>query len=230
MRTKSESRNSPTIETFSLYLLYRFAHFIILWKKSNGAITSAIVRCRLYKFPDDAGRDFQFAVPVYLLSSFIAFRFRGLNYRAWQMKFSICSMCCESFSMSRIALQQAVIDGHVDNLSERHSIRLNCVVALVLLGLKNSSKSVMKGGTSFFKAMSLTLYFFSINSARWLYPVQYLSSIRLVSKLFLVESFGDTQKATNQCNRTLKPTFFAVCSPKSEDTATLQLESSEVNL
>ena len=110
------------------------------------------------------------------------------------------------------------------------TIRLNRVVALVLLGLRNSSKSVMKGGTSFFKAMSLTLYFFSINSARWLYPVQYLSSIRLVSKLFLVESFGDTQKATNQCNRTLKPTFFAVCSPKSEDTATLHLESSEVSL
>lgn len=36
----------------------------------------------------------------------------------------------------RIALQQSVIDGHVDNLTERHHIRPNRIVAMVLFGFE----------------------------------------------------------------------------------------------
>lgn len=36
----------------------------------------------------------------------------------------------------RIALQQAVIDGHVDNLTERHHVRPDRIVAMVLLGFE----------------------------------------------------------------------------------------------
>lgn len=47
-----------------------------------------------------------------------------------------------------------------------------------------------------------------------------VAAVCLAAKLFLIEPFVDMQNAANQRNRTRKPTFFAVCSPKSEIPAT----------
>lgn len=48
------------------------------------------------------------SIVMMFLSSFIAFHFRGLDYMAWQMKFSIRSIRCESFSMSRLTFSAVI--------------------------------------------------------------------------------------------------------------------------
>ncbi len=73
----------------------------------------------------------------------------------------------------RVALQQTVIDGHIDYFPERHHIRPDRVVAVIFSTRRNNSKSVINAGVSSLNAMSLTLYRFSTNSERCLYMVQY---------------------------------------------------------
>ncbi|MBY2898188.1 hypothetical protein AE938_04785 [Bacteroides fragilis] len=57
-----------------------------------------------------------------------------------------------------------------------------------------------------------------------------VAAVSLAAKLFLVEPFVDMQNAANQRNRTRKPAFFEVCSPKSENPATFAVRILRIGL